>query len=517
MDVIIEQLSNAWSACERNCDLQSGQSGDELLSILEKRWHLQSIQIASSAHCVLHRIAREQLPVVKTNQNIVLAVIRPEDASAQHLAEAYREFKQSLPSGMVAFAFIILAADEFRALSKTSLTPIVVLSKAIALKLVSGEVRPQICLKEQLSEQVSLEDLNPYEAAGPVKPAMFYGRENELKRILSPHNKGLGVIGQRGIGKSSLLIEAHRRATEEGSYVSVYVDAQTYKRPEQLKDELFKRLLPQEHHKGREFELDEVISRAAGSKMILLLLDEMDNVTRKCEQMDDWSLFKWLQTGASREQSRTVMTGWRDFRLGMLSRNHRLFNFFDREQLGILDLKDTRRLIVEPLTDLGIGFADLEGTVNRITNWSSGHPAYIQLYCYKLVKHLHQQETNSRRIAPADLDAIENDPTVYEYVVSSFIHDTPALEKCVAYAILDRNSFDEKDVADALRKLGLNPGMNSLLKACDNLAVANVFWREHHGYRFLFSGFCKAIREHYPVERMLASFIEEARTTQVSV
>ena len=63
---------------------------------------------------------------------------------------------------------------------------------------------------------------------------------------------------------------------------------------------------------------------------------------------------------------------------------------------------------------------------------------------------------------------------------------------------------------------GGNPGMNAILRACDNLVVSNVFAREVHGYRFLLGGFCKGLREHLPPERVLQGIVDDLRHSGAS-
>ncbi|MEZ4613924.1 MAG: hypothetical protein R2867_00215 [Caldilineaceae bacterium] len=64
----------------------------------------------------------------------------------------------------------------------------------------------------RLSQQVSLSVLSPYETSKPVTGSRFFGREAEVRRIISS-DANFAIMGIRRIGKTSLLKEIGERYT----------------------------------------------------------------------------------------------------------------------------------------------------------------------------------------------------------------------------------------------------------------------------------------------------------------
>jgi len=66
-------------------------------------------------------------------------------------------------------------------------------------------------LLARIRYQVPLSFLSPYEASAPVTDSMFFGREYEIRTILTHPNTCYAIIGTRRIGKTSVLKEVKRR------------------------------------------------------------------------------------------------------------------------------------------------------------------------------------------------------------------------------------------------------------------------------------------------------------------
>ncbi len=71
---------------------------------------------------------------------------------------------------------------------------------------------PVRLLETTISEQVAVSELSPYQVAGGVKlDNLFFGREREVRAIADRAVRNFLVVGQRQMGKSSLLLAVLRR------------------------------------------------------------------------------------------------------------------------------------------------------------------------------------------------------------------------------------------------------------------------------------------------------------------
>ena len=107
-------------------------------------------------------------------------------------------------------------------------------------------------------------------------PRFFFGREREIRRVFETLNSGsnVAVIGARAIGKSSLLQAIYREAPNQLRYARqpIYIDLQIVCDEDDFYDDLC-------HKAGIEKAKGRNLSRALESNPLLLLLDEVENMT----------------------------------------------------------------------------------------------------------------------------------------------------------------------------------------------------------------------------------------------
>ncbi|WP_293350119.1 MULTISPECIES: ATP-binding protein [unclassified Microcoleus] len=107
-------------------------------------------------------------------------------------------------------------------------------------------------------------------------PRFFFGREREMRRVFETLNSGssVAIIGERAIGKSSLLQAIYREAPTQLRYPRkpIYIDLQIVCNENDFHADLcYQAGIP----KANGFDL----SRALESNPLLLLLDEVENMT----------------------------------------------------------------------------------------------------------------------------------------------------------------------------------------------------------------------------------------------
>lgn len=97
---------------------------------------------------------------------------------------------------------------------KTGLGTHFVLIGAEEQKNVAQSRRPSGELLDLISAQVPISSLSPYETRAPVTGSRFFGREQEIARILANPDTNHAILGIRRIGKTSLLREIERLLIE---------------------------------------------------------------------------------------------------------------------------------------------------------------------------------------------------------------------------------------------------------------------------------------------------------------
>jgi len=105
---------------------------------------------------------------------------------------------------------------------KTNLNYNIVLVGAEEQKKIIGSRRPSGELLDIISAQVPISFLSPYETRSPVTGSRFFGREQEVSRILANPDTNHVILGIRRIGKTSLLREIERILKDRDSNTQVF-------------------------------------------------------------------------------------------------------------------------------------------------------------------------------------------------------------------------------------------------------------------------------------------------------
>src|SRR4028119_76710 len=127
-------------------------------------------------------------------------------------------------------------------------------------------------------------------------PRFFFGREREIRRVFETLNSGsnVAVIGETAIGKSSLLQAIYREAPTQLRYARqpIYIDLQIVCHEDDFYDDLC-------HKAGIEKAKGGNLSRALESNPLLLLLDEVENMTWEGFTNPTRSLLRGLTEGSN--------------------------------------------------------------------------------------------------------------------------------------------------------------------------------------------------------------------------
>lgn len=498
-----EDFDQFWAGWTESGDLLDNTRISVFQTTLGRRLSTRIERCGHGQHYVAW--SSEPVPGARAASRSLFLVVR---CGPGNVDEVLSELRDAVAPNDMCIVFPLGSGSYLADLVGASLLPIAVLAREAVKDILVGHVPAGDLLTSEIAHRAGRgmwRIVNPYAAQSPVGPGMFFGREKERETLMTGTASGFAVVGPRGIGKSSILLQMKRLAPKDT--VTIYVECEASGKPEDVQGLVMKALFPQSFSAGTRHRLSEMVPRK--TKRLVLLLDEADPLVVYCDKNKRTDFYGDIKEAIAKG-AKIIIAGYREFRDAVLSAEHPLYNQLQVLPLGPLESEEASELLLEPTKEIGISFWNDDEAASRIMNWSSGHPMYIQMFCQRLIdlcvsKHRH-------RVEPAQFDAVERDGRIYESVVNAFIQTTDALEKCVTYAGMGLKApFGAEDIAEALEKTWhFDPGMNAVLRACDRLVLANVFAREGTGLRFLFAAFPQVVRLHQNVDRQMSLLVREA-------
>lgn len=279
---------------------------------------------------------------------------------------------------------------------------------------------------------------NPYDDYGgrPVPSEMFFGRQREL--TLLREVKSLGVLyGGRRLGKSSLLSQIEKETNLTRGSTAVYISMETVDSSGDhvtsswdflYRQLVLKKLIPEyigAMQAGwvttRQW-VEKGLSQNSSLKSLYLLIDEADTLMA-CElrlKNNEVGFIRGLQQLVDNLQDschvRYVVAGLHNM-ARMASDENSVFG--KAEQIALEpfnspdDIQRGIKLITKPLAAMGYLFAKgSEDLPLRILSVCNFYPAFIQLYCKRLVDKLQndrQEKCPPIEITSVELDVVEKD------------------------------------------------------------------------------------------------------------
>lgn len=471
-------------------------------------WHLNLtdqnpciwVQAADLANGSSQQLAAELQVVVQKrtwqNSTILLFVDGPTDALHPHLT--------TLPlTRFVAFD----AADQHR---------------------LETAVSPHDTALDLLRRKMACLDLSPYETSKPVTGNRFFGREQEIERVLQHAHTSYLFVGIRRIGKTSLLKEIKRRLDrmdlpERGQIRRVYIDCTVISSEEEFMRTLIFQLeqsgltilssRAQDPQRYQKRILDHY-AMVHGSP-ITFLLDEFDRLL--AHMRPDWPLLTVLKTAVQAKKVRFISAGFRRAMEAATNKHSPLYNLMTPVRLGRLPLSDVEKMVLTPMSQLDIKISEPTRLIERIYRETAGLPNYVQYYCKILLEQFACSSNNI--LSPDSLSEIQEDTEFRDFVLNTFMANTELLEQVIVYAIIGegeavaQHHFTERKIHGFLKKRNLSLPYERIDGACRNLEMAGVFKRTNADYMFAVPLFQHILRQMRDV-RFLFDRTHEALQTE---
>ncbi|MCG7967074.1 MAG: RNaseH domain-containing protein [Candidatus Thiodiazotropha taylori] len=319
--------------------------------------------------------------------------------------------------------------------------------------------------------------INPYDDYGslPVPSEMFFGRKQELDKLRNVKSFSM-LYGGRRLGKTSLLSQIEKEFDNERNQRSVFFTIQNVDKSayvlsawEMLLAALITNKVIQrpssQLSKWQDYQnhIQSELVNDSTLKSLVLLIDEADNLM-DCELKKTQGEIGFVQTLIQMVENlrqscniRIVMAGLHNM-ARMSKEENTSFGKLDPIDLKPFsnseeDIKRGIRLITKPLYALGYIFAKgHEDLPYRILSICNFYPAFIQLYCKRLVEQLQnnrQSKAPPYEITDNVLDAVEKDHNLLTDLSEKFNLNLNLDKRYKAIAlILADNYYNEIESGD---------------------------------------------------------------------
>lgn len=335
---------------------------------------------------------------------------------------------------------------------------------------------PRRFLKQRLHKQIPRQRLIPYDYLKSAEGGMFFGRRNELNRLRHEDGTSFAVAGPSKVGKSSLLKQYRAQMIRERdprTHVRHYIDfydcrdtspngvarffamkIDSSRQSDRMSAEGLLDFLRYQSYKNQGVPLD-------------LLLDEVDEVCHS-------DAFKMLGEAAKLGYCRLALCGKGSLLRMMLDKDSPLRGRLELIQLEPLDAHAARRLILEPLADLGLAVADPELLISHVFRLTGQLPHLLQLYGKRLASLA--IEEGADRITINHIETLKWDFSVAQIFTEPLRNLADAEVRLLALLLLraPTGEFSVQMVQQLAASEGLEYDWSRATEVCNDLVISNV-------------------------------------------
>ena len=341
---------------------------------------------------------------------------------------------------------------------------------------------PQRRFVRMLLDQMDLTVVSPYVTAGPVPVHMFFGRDHELETIeRAIGEKSFAIVGGGRIGKTSVLAELHRRFTDAEDYHSLYLDCQPVRNYQDLCDIVEIVWGVAVSGCSPEDIMQSVVrmSREQGEQQPVILLDEVDALL-EYDAAHEERLSKAMRTLSQQNDCRFVLCGAKVLSSRLHDSDSALFDLCNVVRLGHLNPRETGRIVLEPMREMGIAFEDAGKVVQGVVGLSACHPNIVQYICRELIALVNVR--GDRLITLCDVNTVGESRRFGEYLMEVMWGSATPLERLIALLLLNRPGATRAQVEALLDKRGVAVSTAAIEQALDALELYSVLYPKDQEY-----------------------------------
>jgi hypothetical protein len=434
-----------------------------LIEILSNKLGFQLRQFQSRKECSLFGLV---LPELQLNLPNPLPVFVLEPSYTQKKNETFELIESSLSHG-ASIARLALLIDPFdaessrlaaRKLAAMQRSHVAVVDREDILEmLLRNKSSARNYLTRIIIREVDLSIVSPFVSEGPTPSNMFFGREQEIKRVFEQiRSQSFGFIGGRKVGKTSMLQRLNRYLPER--FPVYYVDCQAHPDRQDFLDYIDS-LTPSKFKVSGDTKiaLTERVLRAFIQSRFkndfgVLLFDEVDDLFNSDSQAKEYPhvLSRALRSISQSKTASLIATGERTLFALTADPSSPHWNFCTPIKVGPLSVDASRHLLSEPLKSLGVEI--MEAALNESIIRTARHPNLLQFLGNLMVESITPASKTGRalRIDSSMVIRLSNSIQFRNRFVKTFLSQSTPLEKLIS---IELNSSEHITVDTIFAKL----------------------------------------------------------------
>ena len=365
------------------------------------------------------------------------------------------------------------------------------------LQLFSSPI-PKRTIRQLLLAGSDPEMVSPFTINDPVPDNVFFGRAQELRKItkmVCDDANSVSIVGGRRIGKTSILSRLHRVIFPQREFHSIFHDCTTTTNFDSFMSAKIRSWQPKKPNTSYKF-IGDVLTSPPEDKPLVLILDEVGRLLIN-DKHNDWHLTGLLRGLSNENQVQTILGGANFLWEAKRDAGSPLFNFTQEVHIGSFGYTTVQELVTRLMKQVEVDLINPVEIIDRIYNFTSGHPNIVQRLCHRLVQHLAGKR--NRVIIPDDINAIIRIPAfLRDDYLDTYWGAASSLEKLVTLVMIEDSGIHALGhIQETLeKKFGISPSAKSLTQAFNTLVNQRLILEEtSHGYFFATKSFPDVIRE----------------------
>ena len=366
---------------------------------------------------------------------------------------------------------------------------------------------------------------NPYIAGNPVRGEQkFIGRADVLRDVertlRKPSTNALVLFGQRRIGKTSVLLHIEEALIAQQEYTPIYFDLQD-KASLPLAEVLYqmaqriafvtKARLPdkkQFDEQGRFFRetfIPEAVT-ITNRRGLVLLLDEFDVLDQPQREQAGATFFPYLREWMKEAEGIqfVFVLGRRPEELSTDTLS--AFKAISSRRVSLMAQEDTEAIIRQSEKDDSLSWS--AEAVNRVWQWTQGHPYFTQLICSEIWETALDEEPDepspvTAEAVDAAIDkALEQGANAFQWIWNGL----PPAERIVMAAMAEAKGerISREELADILHRSKVRLILRELELAPETLIHWDLLRPADNAFRFAVPLLRRWVSEEKPLQRVKA-------------
>jgi photosystem II stability/assembly factor-like uncharacterized protein len=359
--------------------------------------------------------------------------------------------------------------------------------------------QPNVALARKIGQQVDLTFISPFVVNGPVPENMFFGRESEVQLLVkNAKERDFAIVGNRKIGKTSLLNRIERRLSLESDLELIRLDCQSVKSLRMLYD-LLERELSGPVNTVNSF-LVTVRLRRTREKNLVFLIDEIDAVLSLGNNRGGSIVSAW-RTLAQEGTCHFIFCGTTFLARSLRNAESAMFNFPEPLTLGYLSRNEVDLILTQPFETLGIVLNDQNILLQAIWDLTSGHPNLTQYVGKTLVNEANRRQLHD--IFPDDVGKIRSSTEFVDFFFDTIWGGANSLEKIITL-IAPSSNFSATDIERLLIEHNIDMDSAQIDEALRMLVIYSILFRDGRYYQFIPKAFTDLRDQNLEVERVIS-------------